>query len=66
MVSAVLVLAGQREGVVDPLCEAMEVSHKAEIPVFGIAMLERVIQALNEAGLKDKIYISGYSGHSRG
>lgn len=62
MVSAVLVLAGQREGVVDPLCEAMEVSHKAEIPVFGIAMLERVIQALNEAGLKDKIYISGYSG----
>jgi len=62
MVNAVLVLAGQREGVVDPLCEAKGVSHKAEIPVLSIPMLERVIQALNESGLKNNVYISGYSG----
>jgi len=48
MVNAALVLAGQREGVVDPLCEVMGVSHKAEIPVSGLVMLERVIQALND------------------
>lgn len=62
MVNAVLILAGQREGVVDPLCEAMKVSHKAEIPVSGMSMLQRVVQALNESNLKNKIYISGYSG----
>jgi len=62
MVNAALVLAGQREGVVDPLCEVMGVSHKAEIPVSGLVMLERVIQALNNAGINDNLYISGYSG----
>lgn len=61
MTKAVLILAGQREGVVDPLCEAAGVSHKAEIPVAGTAMLERVVNALNEAGLSNKLYISGYS-----
>jgi len=61
MVRAVLILAGQREGVVDPLCEAMEVSHKADIPVSGVPMLARVKDALNNSGLNDNIYISGYS-----
>lgn len=61
MAKAVLILAGQREGVTDPLCEAAGVSHKAEIPVGGTPMLDRVISALTDAGLKDKLYISGYS-----
>ena len=62
MTQAVLILAGQREGVEDPLCEAAGVTHKAEIPVLGIPMLHRVISALSKAKLSDKLYISGYSG----
>ena len=62
MTKAVLILAGQREGVVDPLCEAADVSHKAEIPVGGIAMLDRVTKALDAAGFSKNIYVSGYSG----
>jgi len=64
MTKAVLILAGQREGVVDPLCEAAGVSHKAEIPIDGTAMLERVIDALSDADLADKLFISGYSNSS--
>jgi GTP:adenosylcobinamide-phosphate guanylyltransferase len=62
MTKAVLILAGQREGVIDPLCEAAGVSHKAEILIAGVPMLDRVIAALTEAELADKLYISGYSG----
>ena len=62
MTEAVLILAGQREGVVDPLCEMAGVTHKAEIPVSGVPMLRRVVSALIEAGLSNKLYISGYSG----
>jgi len=61
MVESVLILAGQRAGVVDPLCEAMGVSHKAEIRVAGEPMLERVANALDEAGLPTP-HISGYDG----
>ncbi len=62
MTKAVLILAGQRAGVADPLCDAAGVSHKAEISVAGISMLDRVIAALHTAGLSKNIYISGYSG----
>lgn len=62
MTKSVLILAGQREGVVDPLCDAKAVSHKAEILVCGIPMLDRVISALTKANLQNKLYISGYSG----
>ncbi len=62
MTKAVLILAGQREGVIDPLCEAAGVSHKAEILIAGVPMLDRVIAAMTDAELADKSYISGYSG----
>ena len=61
MAKAVLILAGQREGVIDPLCEAAGVSHKADVPVVGVPMLDRVISALTAAGLGNKLYVSGYS-----
>lgn len=61
MTKAVLILAGQRAGVVDPLCEAANVSHKAEIPIAGIPMLDRVTAALNAAGFSKNLYVSGYS-----
>ena len=62
MTQAVLILAGQRAGVVDPLCETAGVSHKAEILVAGKPMLERVVDALSSAGFSKNLYISGYSG----
>jgi GTP:adenosylcobinamide-phosphate guanylyltransferase len=62
MTAAVLILAGQREGVVDPLCEAAGVTHKAEILVSGLPMIDRVTEALISAGFLKNIYISGYSG----
>ena len=62
MVQAVLILAGQREGVTDPLCESAGVTHKAEISVSGVPMLHRVVSALSDAGLSESLYISGYSG----
>jgi len=62
MTEAVLILAGQRAGVVDPLCEAAGVSHKAQIPVAGVPMLDRVARALIDSGLSKNLYISGFSG----
>jgi len=62
MTQAVLILAGQRAGVVDPLCESAGVSHKAEIPVAGVPMLERVVDAVRRAGFSEITYVSGYSG----
>ena len=62
MTKAVLILAGQREGVIDPLCEAAGVSHKADVLVDGVPMLDRVVSALTEAELSENLYVSGYSG----
>lgn len=62
MVASVLILAGQRAGVTDPLCEAAGVSHKAEIPIAGVPMLQRVVEALREANLPEPFFVSGYSG----
>ena len=62
MTKAVLILAGQRAGVVDPLCESAGVSHKAEIPIAGIPMLSRVVTALCDAGFAERLFVSGYAG----
>jgi len=40
MAVSVLILAGQREGVVDPLCEAAGVERKAIIPINGKPMID--------------------------
>ena len=56
---SVLVLAGQREGVVDPLCEAAGIARKALLPVLGVAQLDRVRDALSGAGLSEPHWVSG-------
>lgn len=61
MTKAVLILAGQRAGVIDPLCEAAGVSHKAKIPVAGVPMLDRVVTALKKSDVAKHLYVSGYS-----
>lgn len=52
-----LVLAGSR-GAKDPIAARAEYSHKALVPVFGIAMLQRVADALLESGLVGRILIA--------
>ena len=52
-----LVLAGVRPGG-DPLAEFAGVSHKALIPIGGVAMLDRVVDALRASGRIDRIVVS--------
>ncbi|MEM7729336.1 MAG: nucleotidyltransferase family protein, partial [Pseudomonadota bacterium] len=54
-----IILAGQRLGP-DALCQHAGVTFKADIPVGGVAMLDRVAAALRAAGLPDPIALSGY------
>jgi GTP:adenosylcobinamide-phosphate guanylyltransferase len=54
-----VILAGQRPGR-DLLCEAAGVAFKADIPVGGVPMLDRVAAALREAGLQEPFDLSGY------
>ena len=58
---SVLILAGQREGVVDPLCAETGEERKALIPILGRPMLDYVLAALEAASLKLPFHISGCS-----
>lgn len=58
---SVLILAGQREGVVDPLCAAAGVERKAIIPINGTPMIDYVLDALSAAQLKTPFHVSGFS-----
>lgn len=60
MAVSVLILAGQREGVVDPLCEAAGVTRKAIIPINGTPMIDYVLSALTAAKLKMPFHVSGF------
>ena len=53
-----LVLAGEREGP-SPLREAESVPSKAEIEIHGIAMLDRVLDALSASQVVGPCYIAG-------
>jgi GTP:adenosylcobinamide-phosphate guanylyltransferase len=53
-----LVLAGTRPGG-DPLARALGASHKALIPVAGVAMIVRVVTALRTARAVRKIVVTG-------
>ena len=55
----VLILAGQREGVVDPLCEMAGIARKALLPVRGVAQIDRVAAALEGAGFERPYRASG-------
>ncbi len=56
---SVLILAGQREGVRDPLCALTGEARKAMIPILGRPMLGYVLSALEGAGLATPYHISG-------
>jgi len=57
---SVLILAGQREGVVDPLCAEAGIERKAVLPINGRPMIDYVLDALRTAGLKPPFHISGF------
>ena len=54
----ILVLAGKRDGALDPLAERAGVSHKAVIPVAGKPLISHVLERLEEAWMDARIIIS--------
>ncbi|WP_298911665.1 nucleotidyltransferase family protein [uncultured Algimonas sp.] len=61
----VVILAGQRPGR-DALCEQAGVAYKADIPVGGVPMVDRVAHALRAAGLPEPFTLSGYPAEREG
>jgi molybdopterin-guanine dinucleotide biosynthesis protein A len=57
---SVLILAGQREGVIDPLCADAGVERKAIIPINGKPMIDYVLDALSAASLNTPFHVSGF------
>lgn len=57
---SVLILAGQREGVEDPLCVLRSTERKALIPILDKPMIDYPIEALESFGLKPPYYVSGF------
>ena len=55
----VLILAGQREGVIDPLCAESGIERKALLPICGKPMIDYVVDALCGTELISKFYVSG-------
>ncbi len=54
----ILVLAGKRDGALDPLAEKARVSHKAVIPVAGKPLISHVLEKLEAAWPDAKILVS--------
>lgn len=54
-----VILAGQRPGP-DALCDYAGVDYKADIPVSGIPMIDRVVAALKNGGVAEPYFLSGY------
>lgn len=53
----VLVLAGTRPGVPDPMAQAAGVSHKAILPVAGVPMITRVLETLQNTPAVGRIIV---------
>ena len=57
---SVLILAGQREGIVDPLCAEAGVERKAILPINGKPMVNYVLEALDGVKLNKPYHVSGF------
>ncbi len=62
----VIVLAAQREGLLDPLAEEAGVTHKCLVPISGRPLLAHVLEALVPVGLVARIRISVEPGSEAG
>jgi GTP:adenosylcobinamide-phosphate guanylyltransferase len=54
----ILILAGKRDGKLDPLAERAGVSHKCRVPINGKPLLEWVVEAVGPAFAQAKVFIS--------
>ncbi len=54
----ILILAGKRDGKLDPLAERAGVSHKCRVPINGKPLLEWVVEAVGPAFPDTKVFIS--------
>lgn len=54
----ILILAGKRDGKLDPLAERAGVSHKCRVPINGKPLLEWVVEAVGPAFPDAKVFIS--------
>jgi GTP:adenosylcobinamide-phosphate guanylyltransferase len=54
----ILILAGKRDGKLDPLAERAGVSHKCRVPIYGRPLLEWVVEAVGPAFPQAKVLIS--------
>ena len=61
MSASVLILAGQREGVIDPLCADTGVKRKALVPINGRPMIDYVLEALDKGHLQSPFHVSGFT-----
>lgn len=55
---SILILAGRRAGVLDPLAQAAGVSHKCLVPVAGVPMIARTLAICAEAFPVARLFIS--------
>lgn len=56
-----LILAGQREGVTDSLCESSGVTQKALLPIMGRPMIDWVLDSLSNSQILAPFAVSGFS-----
>ena len=61
MTASVLILAGQREGVIDPLCADAGIKRKALVPINGRPMIDYVLEALDKGHLQSPFHVSGFA-----
>jgi GTP:adenosylcobinamide-phosphate guanylyltransferase len=54
----ILILAGKRDGKLDPLAERAGVSHKCRVPINGKPLLEWVVEAVGPAFPDARVFIS--------
>lgn len=54
----ILILAGKRDGKLDPLAERAGVSHKCRVPIMGKALLQWVVEAVGPAFPDARVFIS--------
>lgn len=57
-----LILAGKRDGRLDPLAERAGVSHKALVPIRGKALIEWVLEAAEQAWAGAPVWVSIHDG----
>lgn len=58
----ILILAGKRDGKLDPLAELAGVSHKAVVPIRGKPLIEWVLEAAEQAWPDNRILVSIHDG----